>query len=87
MSDEGATTRKVIAMHTTFDAIRDEITTATVYEERYCLGYLYTVNVETEHTFNSFEYDTMAEALRAAHSMVPPVFPTNGGVPAFDRSA
>lgn len=75
--------RNTIAIHTTFDAIRNETETVTVYEERYCLGYLYTINVETEHDFRLFEYDDMGKALEAAHSFVHQVGPTNGGVPAF----
>lgn len=77
--------RKIIAKHTTYDAIRDEEQVVTVYEEGYCLGYLYTVNVEDERSFRSYEHDTMEAALEAAHEAVREVQPTNGGVPAFDE--
>lgn len=78
--------RKIIAKYTAYDGIRDEEQVVTVYEERYRLGYLYTVNVEDERDLRSYEHDTMEEALEAAREAVREVQPTNGGVPAFDEA-
>lgn len=38
--------RHIIAKTTTLDAIRNQVTTVTAYEERCALGHLYTVNVD-----------------------------------------
>ena len=78
--------RKIIAKHTTYDGIRDKERVVTVYEESYCLGHMYTVNVEDERDIRSYDYDTMQEALDRAYEAVYPVPPTNGGVPALDEA-
>ena len=76
--------RNIIAKYTIEDHIRDEIDTITVFEEKYVLGYLYTVNVENNNSFHSFEFDDMTKALCFANENVVGVPPTNGGIPAFD---
>ena len=77
--------RKVIARYTAYDGIRDEEQIVTVYEEKYALGYLYTVNVEDENSLHSYEYDSMDEALESARESVNQIAPTNGGKPAFEE--
>ena len=78
--------RKIIAMYTARDCIRNECQTVTVYEERYILGYLYTVEVEDENSIHTYEHDTMEEALESARESICAVAPTNGGKPAFDEA-
>ena len=82
--------RKIIAKTTTFDAIRNQNTVITVFEEKYVLGYFYTVNVDWEEIgneengrFHSYEFDTMGAALEFAAAKSGNVMPTNGNVPAF----
>ena len=84
--------RHIIAKTTTYDGIRDQVTTVTAYEERgYAGTAFYTVNEELEEigneengSFLSREYDTMRQALEAVAAASGNVFPTNGGVPAFE---
>lgn len=86
--------RKIIAKTTTYDGIRDQVTTVTAYEERDHSGAaFYTVNEEWEEigneengSFRSSEYDTMRQALEAVAAASGNVVPTNGGVPAFDEA-
>lgn len=83
--------RHIIAKTTTLDDIRNQVTTVTAYEERYALGNLYTVNVDWEEIGNeengrldSWEFETMAAALKFVASQSGNVAPTNGEVPAFE---
>lgn len=83
--------RHIIAKTTTLDAIRNQVTTVTAYEERCALGNLYTVNVDWEEVGNeengrldSWEFETMAAALKFVASQSGNVAPTNGDVPAFE---
>ena len=76
---------KIIARYTVRDGIRDECQIVTVYEERYTLGYLYTVKVEDENSIHHYEFDTMEKALESARESICTVAPTNGGKPAFEE--
>ena len=86
--------RKIIAKTTTYDGIRDQMTTITAYEERdYSGAAFYTVNKEWEEIGNeengscrSSEFDSMRQALEAVAAISGNVMPTNGGVPAFDEA-
>lgn len=83
--------RHIIAKTTTYDGIRDQITTVTAYEDRDGLGTcFYTVNVDREEVGNeeygrfvTWEFDTMAKALDFMAGQSGQVTPTNGGVSAF----
>lgn len=82
--------RKVIAKIDTFDGIRNQNKTVSVYEDHSVVGYFYTVNVDWEEIgneengrFESYEFDSMRDALEFAASESGNVPPTNGNVPVF----
>ena len=80
--------RHIIAKYTAYDYIRDEGELVAVYEEETSLGHIYTIKREDETHAWFYERDTMPEALELAHSLACQcqIWPTNGGIPAFDEA-
>lgn len=70
--------RNIIAKIETFDRMRHDSCKVTCYEER---GW--SDGVEEYGRFDTFEFDTMKEALEYVELMSGHVSPTNCGVPAF----
>lgn len=85
--------RHIIARTTTYDGIRDQMTTVTAYEERGHDGAVYyEVTEEWEEIGNeengsifTSTHDTMRQALEVVAGLSGYVVPTNGGKPAFEE--
>jgi hypothetical protein len=85
--------RNIIAKTETFDRMRHESCKVVCYEEKDYddNSYFYTViidrswneDAEEYESFDTFEFDTMAEALAYVELISGHVSPTNDGVPAF----